>query len=257
MQTTEIFPTASTLRRTIKELIPRDWFALLDVQDGGEEETVYVGEDGVPVVYQSTGSEISPAVIEALVFTKIELILWAINEIRRSQLLLSPGNGCTGDDIDSWAYQYYGDFLCRRDGEEDGDYKQRILCLLYNISAGFEQRFLPNTTEDGITSFLDCFGFTITVIPTTDAGNIVQQWFWWSEGITVARSAGTRPLALGWKSSIGALSGSHYANPMAWDDIGALVAVEDMGEERNQMLDMLIKRAKAFGVKFSYLLLVV
>jgi hypothetical protein len=141
-------PDKDTIERAIKEAIPRDWFATLDLNflidpdTGKVVEEIYslsgLTEGSIIKTLPLTifGSEVSPAEVQALIKTKSRLLLSCIEELRRCLRLRTA----SGLSIDAWAYSLWGDSLARRSSsfsfgqgneERDNEYRQRIKKIIH------------------------------------------------------------------------------------------------------------------------------
>lgn len=225
----EVFPTEADLERAIKEAIPRDWFAFIDMTFATAEEVSVIRRgvrDGIsrsahPISYRIPGYEISPAVIQAFLAPKVKVIMAIIDRIRVGTRMATA----LDQDIDSFGWQIYGDLISRDLGESDETTRTKIGCLLRKSFNGEEFWFLPSPTRNGVEAFLDCFGYTIHIPTRTPQDDLAGAMYW------------DRPEKFAWdRTDVGGWNG------------GMLIFILDTGNpDLNEFAKALIRRAKVYG----------
>ena len=267
MSTSQSIPSPSILRRAIKEFIARDWFDTLDIEIKSPENVIltnkYGDTEGITndvilpdennvasetsrkkiIIYSSVGSQISPSLIEALIISKIIYLIRMLQSTLQSSRL----NTSSGEDVDAWAAQLYGDLIVRREMESDNTLRERIKCLINHNDFHFQ----PVPTDEGIPEYLACFGFTISIPPTTPYGTLDNGFYWFSE-LDVDNQPPYNRNATCWETDLPFPdAGLLKSGRMIWsgESGGGVIFVQDEGDEgRNQTVDSLIRRAKPFGI---------
>jgi hypothetical protein len=247
----EQFPDSASLTRAIKEAIPRDWFAYLDVETSEGWAVIRRGARRRPVPFASPGPQISPAVIQALVQAKIDVVLRFIMEVVAATRLTTS----VGPDVDGWAYQLYSDLLLRHPGEADTDYKARIRCLIrhpINGTPDDDLHFLPSPTEVGVGAYLECFGYQMSVSDTLSTGVLAHGLAYGSDVVTPPGSPITGHLPNGYRSegSPAVQPPAGTAEDMVYSGAAVVATVTNaVTLEQQEIVRNLFRRTRVFGIK--------
>lgn len=242
-----VYPSEDTIRRAIKEAIPRDWFGCLDLEMT-EATPILIRRVGrrKPVIYNRAAEGITPAVIEALVATKKESLA-AILNVQQSRSCATAID-C---DLDAIAYQFFGDLYARYPDESDDSFRARLKCIFSTTDAttGEELKFLGNPTAVGIRNLLECHKINV-YIPSTTSGNVINTgWYWWKQGTKVDVN---RPPARGWNGkSWNGVSNEQATTTMGWNGSCVTYYIEDQGEIINERARYLVNHSRALGVCFN------
>jgi hypothetical protein len=213
-----------------------------------EDETIIqarYGNGGIrTIVFSSPGYEISPAVILALIMPKTTILLSAFREAAKMMRLETA----VGIDVDSWAWQFYGDLLTRLPGQATQDFREHVQCLLHQVYEGEEFHFLPWPTEKAIDAFFACFGIITYTPPLSGVTNYLEASLPWGSTYWAAHSLPIpeQETRTGWASTtvVGTAPGN------AWSSFGVafFVLSSSVPDERaSDFMQMLLRRTKPFG----------
>ena len=185
--------TATDIERGLYETVPRDWFAPILPVNGSEDFVVVrrVSPGGFPSGPSGSGGQlrkiaishtrpskfIMPAFLKALLAVKLQKLLPSLEAVVRSSRLVSSHE----IDLDSYAYQFYGDLITRDEANDEDDeaFRKRIASMFYAVDGnGDGEAFQPRVTRNGVQLLLETFGYHVQIPARSTIGSMKKAFAW-------------------------------------------------------------------------------